>query len=651
MIVLDINNIGKSYLSEPILERISCKLEQGEKIGLIGANGCGKSTLLKLIAGVEDPSTGVITRPTGATVGYLAQEMEYGQERTVRQEILSVFADIEELSSRLKTLEQTMADPQSDARQQQRALDQYSHLAAEFERLGGYTVEHRVDAVLDGLRLAGRQDQPVASLSGGEKNIVALAKVLLEEPDILLLDEPANHLDFEGLDWLENFLNNSDRTVVLVSHNRYLLDRVVGSILEIENGQLTRYAGNYSWYRAEKMKNLLAQQAAYQDQQKEICRLEEMIVRFERWASMTNDPRQARRAKNKQRTLDRMDKIDRPDLDPQRIDPAFAASTRGGDIALELKGYSRSFGDRILFDRVDLHLSSGDRVGLLGPNGTGKSTLFRDIVGQAAWDDPVLRVGPRVRIGYYSQEHETLDPRRTIMRELLELPGVTRDRAFSVLSRFLFRWEDMDRVINTLSGGEKSRVQLAKLMISDVNLLLLDEPTNHLDVFSRERVEEALEEFAGALLVISHDRYFLDRIVGRIVEIDNPCLREYPGDFSYYWRKKKAATSPPRPPRRQKQVPVHKKRQPVHTPNRPVHTPNRPVHTPNRPVHTPDRAQTAEIEAEIEARETRKRQLEADLAAAYHASDHRRGDRLTRELHRLENEIDRLYADWEQQVP
>jgi ATPase subunit of ABC transporter with duplicated ATPase domains len=622
MTVIDINRVSKRYAAETVLEEVSARIEQGEKIGLIGANGSGKSTLLKIIAGLEPPSAGTVALPTGATIGYVAQELLPGEGRTVGEEVAQAFAELKAMEARLQDLERAMSEPTGDHDLQQAVLAQYSRLAALFEQRGGYSLEHQVDAVLQGLGLVEQRHRPMASLSGGEKNLVALARALLTRPEILLLDEPANHLDFAGLEWLEEFLKGCEQTVVLVSHNRYLLDRVVGTILELERHHLARYPGNYSRYRVEKTRSLLAQQAAYDSQQKEIQRLERMIRRFERWASMTNDPRQSRRARNKQRVLDRLERVERPDLDPRGIDPRFVAGDNGGAIALQLKGYSHAFGDRQLFDRVELHLRTGDRVGLLGANGSGKSTLFREIVGRAAWDDPVLRIGPRVRLGYYAQEHETLDPGRTILAELLTIPGLTRDRAFGVLHRFLFEWRDLDRLVGTLSGGEKSRVQLAKLMVSGANLLLLDEPTNHLDLFSRERVEEALEEFDGTLLVISHDRYFLDRIVDRIVELESLRLTDYPGGFTCFWEKKRQRTAPAvsRTPR----------------PGRPSRREARP-----RTIEPPD---AARLEAEIEALEARRHQLEHELLAAGAGG----GERLVRALHRLEAEIEERYAQWEQ---
>lgn len=617
MVVLECNKISKSYDGTPVLTDASFRLMQGEKVGLIGANGAGKSTLVKMVAGHEYPTAGSIGKPTGASVGYLEQELHYADASTVGSEMLQVFATIRQLGTQMEQLAEAMATGD------EKIIERYGRLAAEYEQQGGYTYEHRIDAVLDGLGLSQRRDQPVAALSGGEKNVLALARILLAEPDILLLDEPANHLDFAGLEWLEGFLRDYPRTVLLVSHNRYLLDRVVSRIVEVEYGQLAEYPGNYSAYRAEKMKRLLKQQAAYQDQQKEIQRLEAMIKRCELWGSMTDDPRHARRARNKQRMIDRMDKIDRPDLDGRRIDPRFGSVERAGHIALELRGYSKAFDERVLFDAVDLHIAYGERVGLLGANGSGKSTLFRDIVEQGAWDHPALRLGPQIRLGYYAQEHQTLDPNRTLIAELQEQRGVTKDRAFQVLSRFLFSWEDVQRPIASLSGGEKSRVQLAKLVLADVNFLLLDEPTNHLDIQSREQVEEALEEFDGAILAISHDRYFLDRIVDRIVEVATPSLADHPGNFSDYWRRHGSSRQPP--PRAKKDG---QRRQP-----------------PRREHQGAGAAQR--LEARIETLEGEKRQLESDLAEAYRRRDNGLGDKLGNALRRLNDEIETLYREWE----
>jgi ATP-binding cassette subfamily F protein 3 len=617
MTLLEVNNVTKAFGANIILQNISFKVNEGEKVGLIGENGSGKSTLFKMIAGIEAITGGVITRPKGLRVGYLAQDLMYTEGNTVHEELMGVFRPAWRLRGELEALEAAMNEPGADERRLQRDMDRYGRLVEEFERLGGYACEHRVEAVLDGLRLSALRAQRVESLSGGEKNIVGLAKILLEDPDLLLLDEPANHLDFEGLAWLEEFLQNYDRTVILISHNRYLLDRVVGRILEIEDRQVAAYAGNYSAYRAAKLRKLIKQKAAYDDQQKEIRRMEEMIERFERWGGEKN----FRRARHRQKMIDRMEKIERPDMDRRRIDFHIGAGERSGRIALELRGYSRAFGGRVLFQGVDLLLSFGDRVGLLGANGTGKTTLFRDILEEARWDHPVLRVGPRVRVGYYAQEHETLNFDRSILEEMRWGTGLSAEGAFRVLSRFLFRREDMNKRIGSLSGGEKSRVQLARLMVSDANLLLLDEPTNHLDIHSREQVEEALEAFEGTLLVISHDRYFLDRIVDRIVEVRNPHLVEYPGNFSYFWEKKRAERQAGAQARRKQPVPARRE----------------------RPAGRPVGAESERVEEKIEALEAEKLTLEGALAEAYRARDFKRGEKVSQRLRRVEDQIEQLY--------
>ena len=617
MTVLELHGVTKAFGANTLLENISFRVNEGEKVGLIGENGSGKSTLFRMIAGVEPVTGGAITTPKGLRAGYLAQDLAYTEGNTVHQELLGVFGPVLRMGEELKAMEAGMNASGADERRLRRDMDRYARLLEAFEGLGGYAYEHRIEVVIAGLRMSGMRAQRVESLSGGEKNVVGLARILLEDPDLLLLDEPANHLDFEGLAWLEAFLRNYDKTVILISHNRYLLDRVVGRIVEIEDRGVAAYPGNYSAYRAAKLRNLIKQKAAYDDQQKEIRRMEGMIERFERWGGEKN----FRRARSRQKMIDRMEKIDRPDLDRRQIDLQFGLEARNGRIALELRGYSRAFGERVLFQDVTLHLSFGDRVGLLGGNGTGKTTLFRDIVERAGWDNPVLRVGPRTRIGYYAQGHETLNFDRTILEEMRWDTGLSEGAAFAVLSRFLFGYEDMDKRIGSLSGGEKSRVQLAKLMVSDANLLLLDEPTNHLDIHSRERVEEALEAFEGTILVISHDRYFLDRIVDRIVEIRPPRLVEYPGNFSYFWEKKGAELRDLRQARRR--PPVAGRRE--------------------KPAERPAPAESERTEKKIEELEAEKLRLEGMLAVAYRARDFKRGEKVTQRLRRVEAQIERLY--------
>ena len=594
MTILELHHIAMAYGAQDVLIDVSFKINKGEKVGLIGDNGCGKSTILKLIAGIETPVSGTVSKVKGISTGYLEQHLKFQTGRRVEEEIASVFEAVNQMQHKMHKLEAQMANGASD--QINAAMKQYGRLQEAFERADGYACQAKIDAVIDGLGIGSWRDQSVDVLSGGEKNLVGLAKILLGEPDLLLLDEPGNHLDFEGLAWLETFLQNLDRTVILVSHDRYMLDRVVNRVVEVEDGKASTYMGNYSAYRAEKMRELLLQKAAYDNQQKEIQRLEEMIKRFELWGGEKN----IRRARNKGKMLDRIDRIHRPVMDRQRIDPAFGAIQGSGKIALELRDYGRKAGERTLFRDVDLLVQSGERVGLVGGNGTGKSMLFKDIVAEAAWEHPTMRIGPRIKLGYYAQEHETLNDNRTILEEICLSGELNRDQGGRVLSRFLFGWRDLDKKVGSLSGGEKSRVQLASLMVSGANMLLLDEPTNHLDIASREQVEDALEDFDGTLIVISHDRYFLDKIAERVIEVRDLNLESHTGNFSDFWAKRRSSK-------------------------------------------TPAGVINSEVEKQIEALEEEKLRLERGMASAFEKRDFKRGDRLSRRLRVVEQQIENLY--------
>ena len=595
MTILELHHIAIDYGAQDVLVDVSFKINKGEKVGLIGDNGCGKTTILKLIAGIETPVSGTVSKVKGISTGYLAQHLKFQAGRRVEEEIASVFEAVNQMQHKMRELEAQMANGASD--QINAVMEQYGRLQEAFERADGYACQAKIDAVIDGLGIGAWRDQSVNVLSGGEKNLVGLAKILLGEPDLLLLDEPGNHLDFEGLAWLETFLQNLDRTVILVSHDRYMLDRVVNRIVEVEDGKASTYMGNYSSYCAEKMRQLLLQKAAYDNQQKEIQRLEEMIKRFELWGGEKN----IRRARNKGKMLDRIDRIHRPVMDRQRIDPAFGAIQGSGKIALELRKYGRKAGQRTLFRDVDLLVQSGERVGLVGDNGTGKSMLFKDIVAEAAWEHPTMRIGPRIKLGYYAQEHETLNDNRTILEEICLSGELNRDQGGGVLSRFLFSWRDLDKKVGNLSGGEKSRVQLACLMVSGANMLLLDEPTNHLDIASREQVEDALEVFDGTLIVISHDRYFLDKIAERVIEVRDMNLESHVGNFSDFWAKW-------------------------------------------RSDKTPDGEFDSEVEKQIEVLEDEKLRLERGMASAFEKRDFKRGDRLSRRLRLVEQQIETLYG-------
>jgi ATP-binding cassette subfamily F protein 3 len=546
VILVNLDNIEHSYGPQPVLDRVSWEIQAGQKIGLVGPNGAGKSTLLRVIAGEIRPDSGFVYRHKEARIGYLAQEPVLDGSRTAWEEVLSAAVELVQVEAELRRLEARMADPEvyGDGAALERVLRAHSRSQAEFERLDGYRFQSRAREALRTLGLEEADfELPVGALSGGQKKLVGLAKLLATGADLLLLDEPDNHLDLAGKAYLERFIANFPGTVVIVSHDRYLLDGTVSSIAEVEDRRLTTYKGNYSAYAVEKQLRLLRQQQRYEAQQKEIARIEAAIARFELWASLVVDERHARQARSRQKMLERMEKVEKPVLERRRMGLALDG-WRGSRKVLEILDLDKVFPatpaggkeEQIVLAGLDLLMWHGERVGLLGPNGAGKSVLFRCILG---WEEPtagVIKIGPSVRTGYYAQEHETLDPEKTLIEEVRGVKPMYEGEAVSFLGQFLFPYEMARNRVRDLSGGERSRLQLAKLMLSGANFLLLDEPTNNLDLLSCEVLENALDEFEGTVLVISHDRYFLDRVVDRIVELEEGSLTEYPGGYTYYAR-------------------------------------------------------------------------------------------------------------------
>ncbi len=544
MIVVNLDKIEHSYGTNTVLAAVSWELHAGQKVGMVGPNGAGKSTLLRIIAGEIRPDAGFVYRHKEARIGYLAQEPALDPAHTVWQEVLSGASDLARVEGELRRLEGRMAAPEvyGDEAALERVLAAHARTQAEFERLDGYRQESRAREALQALGLAETDlDQPVSVLSGGQKKLVGLAKLLSAGADLLLLDEPDNHLDLDGKAYLERFIAAFPGTVVIVSHDRYLLDETVTCIAEVEDRRLTVYQGNYSAYAVEKQLQLLRQQHNYEAQQKEIARIEAAIARFEYWASIVINERHIRQARSRQKMLDRMERIEKPVLERRRMGlelNGWRGSHKVLDVADLDKAYPAASGERIVLAGLNLLVWHGERVGLLGSNGAGKSVLFRCILG---WEEPSggqVRVGPSVKIGYYAQEHETLDLDKTLIEEVRQARPMYEQAAVSFLGRFLFPYRMVRNRVRDLSGGERSRLQLAKLMLSDANFLLLDEPTNNLDLPSCEVLEGALDDFEGTVLVISHDRYFLNRVVDRIVELDEGALTEYPGDYTYYGEEK-----------------------------------------------------------------------------------------------------------------
>jgi len=549
MIAIHLDRVSVTYISEPVFENLAWEIHDQRRVGLVGPNGCGKSTLLRLIAGELNSDTGFVVRRKELSIGYLQQEPRLEAGRTVWQEALTASAELAHIEVELSGVEAKLADPDiyDDEKTLARTLDRQAQLVEAYTQRGGPAYAGRVRSTLRGLGLSDAElNLPVEALSGGQKKLVGLAKLLITRPDVLLLDEPDNHLDLAGKAFLEAFIRGYKGAVIIVSHDRYLLDQVVDEIVELEDGRLALYPGTYSEFAVEKQLRLLRQQQRYQAQQKEIARIEAAIARFEQWASVVVDERHARQARSRRKMLERMDRIDKPILERRRMGLELNG-WRGSNKVLEIVDLDKVFppssdsaAEMIILAGLDLLLWHGERVGLVGPNGAGKSLLFRLLLGQAAPTGGEIKIGPSVKIGYYAQEHETLDYTRTLIDAVRRAAPLSESDAVRFLGRFLFSYEQARGAVANLSGGERSRLQLALLMLSDANFLLLDEPTNNLDIPSAEVLEEALGEFEGTLLVISHDRYFLDRVVDRIVELDDGALTEFRGGYSDYWETKQA---------------------------------------------------------------------------------------------------------------
>jgi ATP-binding cassette subfamily F protein 3 len=553
MLLADLNNLTCNYGGRTIFSALNWSILDGEKIGLVGPNGVGKSSLLKLLAGHETPVTGTVTLRRGVRVAYLPQEYTGDPERPMLAELLAARTDIADLDAAISACEAQLGDPTVTADMQRltQVLHQHERLLAQFDALGGSMLHSRAETLLRNLNLSASQWQtPMRLLSGGQRKLVGLARCLLQDPDLLLLDEPDNHLDLERKALLERMINDFDGVVIIISHDRYLLDETVTQIVELEPGRgnvrLQRWEGNYSAYATQKELALLKQQQDYTAQQKEITRLEEAMVRFRVWLNISLDKRHKTRLENKQRQIDRMDKIERPVLERRKMALAFRPHTRGGTKAIELRGLDKSFADQIVLLDAVATIMSGERVGIVGQNGAGKSVLLRLIGGMLPPDPSSNRgrgeplwVGPSIQFGYYAQEHETLDMNQTPIEALRAVRPMYEGEAVAKLARFLIPYAAANQPIAKLSGGEKSRVQFARLMLSGANCLLLDEPTNNLDIPSAEVLENALDDFPGTLVVVSHDRYFLDRVVDRIFAVHDGELRVYEGGYSYYAAQRK----------------------------------------------------------------------------------------------------------------
>ena len=597
-----------------VLSGVSLSVEAGEKIGLVGRNGVGKTTLLEILAGNSEADSGSVERVGGAKVGMTSQSLYAGERGglPVEEEIISAFAPLIEREKELEELESRLSEDPSAA-----LLERYGRLQGEFERDGGYDYRARAASTLSSLGFAPEDwKRPVGSFSGGEQSRIALARLLLEEPDLILLDEPTNHLDLRAIEWLENFVKGAKSAVLVVSHDRYFLDATVGSILELEDGELVRYVGNYSKYAAEKKarSEQLARKAKANAERR--AQLERFIERNRAKA------RKASQAKSKQKLLSRMEKIEAPRGDAKSMKLDLGDASRAGRVVLEMQDvrYAHEDSDEPLLEGLDLVVERGERVALLGPNGTGKTTIMRLGAGELSPQRGSVRLGHNVVPAYQDQQIARLDDSKTVLQEAMDATGLRAPEARDLLGAFLFSGEDVFKRVSALSGGERNRLSLAEIVVSGANLLLLDEPTNNLDIPALEALEEALLEYRGTMFFISHDRYFLRKLATRVVEVEDRKLTNYLGGYDYYRSHRRLDQGEGR--RRRRVRPGQSKEQNVLA------------------------ARLVAVEGEIDATERRLSRLEKELATSELYADGDRSRKVVQEHRQLKSVLEGLYADW-----
>ena len=532
--ILSCNNISKSFGTDVIIKSCSFNIEDHEKAAIVGINGAGKSTLLKIITGIEPADTGLVTLAKDKTLGYLSQQQNLNSDNTIYDELLSVKHHILDTEAQLRHIENQMKSADDEALET--LMKKYSDLNHEFELNNGYAYKSEITGVLKGLGFTEEDfTLNVNTLSGGQKTRVALGRLLLSKPDIILLDEPTNHLDMESISWLENYLLNYSGAVLIVAHDRYFLDKIVSKIIELDNGNATVFSGNYTDYASKKAILRNMQLKEYLNQQREIKHQEEVITKLKQF----NREKSIKRAESREKMLNKMEFVDKPEILNDKMDIKLEPNVISGNDVLTVDNLTKGFDGTVLFDNISFQIKRGERVALIGSNGTGKTTILKLINGIIPADSGSIYLGAKVNIGYYDQEHHVLDPDKTIFDEIRDAyPDLNNTQIRNTLAAFLFTNEDVFKYIRDLSGGERGRVSLAKLMLSNANFLILDEPTNHLDITSKEILENALNSYTGTVLFVSHDRYFINSTATRIIELANKTVVNYIGNYDYYLEKK-----------------------------------------------------------------------------------------------------------------
>lgn len=535
MILISVQNVQKNFGAHEVLRDVTFSLQKGEKMGLVGVNGCGKTTLMRMITGELQPEAGMIHKSKDLRIGYLAQVDDIALSDTVWGALLRVFEPIIAMERRILELEGELADSADDAERAVRLSGEYQRLLERFNQMEGYAYEGEMLRVLGGLGLKPEMhERLVGTLSGGERTRLSLAKLLLQKPDVILMDEPTNHLDLEAIEWLQNYLTDYKGSLLLISHDRYFLDRVCTSMGELLGGRMIKFTGNYTEYMRKRTADFETRMKAYNLQQKEIERERAIIERYRSF----NREKSIKAAESRQKRLDKLERLEKP-VEESQVRFSFDVRRRSGEEALEVKSLQKSFEGKTVFENVSFRLRTGDRVALIGPNGVGKSTLFKILMSRMTPDRGSVKYGTNIDVGYYDQHQQELNPGNTVLDEVWNsFPAMEQSKVRGALGLFLFSGDDVFETVGKLSGGERGRVALTKLMLKKDNLLLLDEPTNHLDMDSREVLEDALEEFPGTILAISHDRYFINRFADRVMVMNEDGVTEYLGNFDDYLEKR-----------------------------------------------------------------------------------------------------------------
>jgi ATP-binding cassette subfamily F protein 3 len=627
--ILTVTDLAKTYVSEEIFKSVSFQVAEREHVALVGVNGAGKSTILRIIAGIEHSNGGSIVRSQGLRVTYLPQEARFTSDRTVREETREAFHEVLRAGERMREIEHEMGSAGDDRLEQ--LLEEYDRLQHRFDAAGGYDLEHKIDSVLTGLGFTEDQFlEPVNQLSGGQKTRVALAKALLADPDLLLLDEPTNHLDLEMLEWLETFLRSWHGSCLIVSHDRYFLDRVTTRTLDLAFGRLEDYNGPYSRYLVLREERMTRRLKEYEEQQEFIARTEEFIRKYKAG-------QRSREAKGRQTRLDRMERIDRP-RERQELNIRLGGVYRSGRSVLSTTPIQSGYDGVPLVRTPELTIERNERVGLVGPNGAGKTTLLKTLTGQL---DPIkgrYELGTGVKAGYYAQAHEQLPPEGTPLSVILRAQSWGEEAARTYLGRFLFTSDDVFKPVGSLSGGERSRLALALLLLQNANFLILDEPTNHLDISARETLEEMLSEFDGTILFVSHDRYFIDRLATRIWEIADGTVKQYLGNYTDYQRQ--LGHRQDAPPPKEKEKPVEQTSAPLVSVGA----------TPQRSSKSEAKTQKAllQVERDIARLEGKLNEVSDALTVASIDADVDAVTRLGAEYDKLQNDVEIAYKRWEE---